>query len=126
METLAKRLKQARKLTRLSQKQAGDTVGLANGTISGYERNYRDPDTQTLFELADLYEISIDWLLGRDSFQQENADLTTEMNKRLKQYGMTQSSLLDIERWKRMGEKEWKELEHYFKYITDTAQYGDD
>lgn len=40
------------------------TLGISNGTLSGYERNYRDPDTEVLSKLASIYEVSVDWLTG--------------------------------------------------------------
>lgn len=66
MSDLGARLKQARENKRLTQQEVADKFGVSNGAISGYERNYRDPDSDTLAQLADLYEVSLDWLKGRD------------------------------------------------------------
>lgn len=66
MSDLGARLKQARENKRLTQQEVADKFGVSNGTISGYERNYRDPDSDTLAQLADLYDVSLDWLKGRD------------------------------------------------------------
>jgi transcriptional regulator with XRE-family HTH domain len=65
MAVLGKRLKVAREKKRLSQIEAAKLLGISNGTLSGYERNYRDPDTQTLEKMANLFEVSTDYLLGR-------------------------------------------------------------
>lgn len=65
MSNLGRRLKGAREKIRLTQQQVADKLGISNGTLSGYERNYRDPDTVTLNNLAALYEVSVDYLLGR-------------------------------------------------------------
>lgn len=62
---LGDRLKKARTWKKLSQMDAAKKIGISNGTLSGYERNYRDPDTDTLYKMADLYEVSVDWLVGR-------------------------------------------------------------
>lgn len=67
MGDLGSRLKQARENKRLTQQEVADKFGVSNGAISGYERNYRDPDSDTLAQLADLYEVSLDWLKGRDT-----------------------------------------------------------
>jgi transcriptional regulator with XRE-family HTH domain len=63
MKTLGERLKKAREEMRLSQLDAAKKIGISNGTLSGYERNYRDPDTNTLKLISELYEVSLDWLL---------------------------------------------------------------
>jgi len=61
---LGKRLKQARKNKGLTQDYVAKILGTTYQTISNYERGIRDPDTDSLTRLANLYEISIDWLLG--------------------------------------------------------------
>jgi len=63
---LGSRLKKAREKKRLTQHQVAAILGVSNGAISGYERNYRDPDSEMLKKMADLYEVSIDWLYDRD------------------------------------------------------------
>ena len=65
MKTLGSRLKDAREAKRYTQKHAAEILGISNGTLSGYERNYRDPDTTTLNKMAELYEVKVDWLLGK-------------------------------------------------------------
>lgn len=63
---LGDRLKAERERKGWSQIFVADKVGITNTVLSNYERNYRDPDTDTLKKLADLYEVSIDSLLGRE------------------------------------------------------------
>lgn len=65
MRVLGKRLKEARKNAGYKQIDAAKKLGISNGTLSGYERNYRDPDTDILNEMANLYGVSTDWLLGK-------------------------------------------------------------
>ncbi|MFD1126594.1 helix-turn-helix domain-containing protein [Paenibacillus provencensis] len=65
MSSLGARLKKARESKRLTQQEVANHLGVSNGAISGYERNYRDPDTEILKKLADLYEVSLDWLHDR-------------------------------------------------------------
>src|SRR5690625_5614034 len=64
MSILAKRLKEARNKAGLKQIDAAKKQGISNGTLSGYERDYRDPDTEILHKMANLYDVSVDWLLG--------------------------------------------------------------
>ena len=65
MTILGKRLKQARKNKGLTQDYVAKIIGTTYQTISNYERGTRDPDTESLTRLANLYETSIDYLLGR-------------------------------------------------------------
>ncbi|WP_051250489.1 helix-turn-helix domain-containing protein [Paenibacillus harenae] len=73
MRTLGERLKHARVKKRYTQIQVAKKLDISNGAISGYERDYRDPDTVTLKKLADLYEVTPNWLLGKE--EQDSADL---------------------------------------------------
>jgi len=63
--TLGERLKKARESKRFTQIEVARKLGISNGAISGYERDYRDPDTETLIKLAELYEVSPNWLLNK-------------------------------------------------------------
>lgn len=73
METLGSRLKEARERKRLTQLQVAERLGISNGTLSGYERNYRDPDTNTLAELAKIYGVTTDYLMtGKENGELHN------------------------------------------------------
>lgn len=65
MSNLGSRLKKARLYKKFTQRMVASKVGVSIGTISGYERSYREPDSQILMKLADLYQVSLDWLYGR-------------------------------------------------------------
>ena len=71
MSNLGARLKKARENKRLTQHQVAQMLGVSHGAISGYERNYRDPDSEMLNKMADLYDVSIDWLYDRDEKESE-------------------------------------------------------
>lgn len=72
MKVLGYRLKLARQHKNMTQMEAAEKLGISNGTLSGYERNYRDPDTETLAKLAELYGVSVDWLTGRTDHPNSN------------------------------------------------------
>lgn len=47
------------------QKDVADYLNLAVATVSNYEKNVRMPDLETLVKLAELYDVSTDYLLQR-------------------------------------------------------------
>lgn len=66
MSLLGDRLKQARERRKFTQAETIKTLGLGGHSIlSRYERGLRDPDPTTLARLANLYDVSVDWLVGR-------------------------------------------------------------
>ena len=61
------RLRQARTEKNLTQAELAKMLSLGESTISFYEANKREPDYETLQKLADLLDVSLDWLLGRSN-----------------------------------------------------------
>jgi transcriptional regulator with XRE-family HTH domain len=59
------RLKELRKHRKLTQEELGNVINVTKVSISGYENGNRTPDTETLQKLADFFEVSVDYLLGR-------------------------------------------------------------
>lgn len=64
---LGNRLKRAREKKGYSQRDVAKWLGITSSSLSNYERGDRDPDTTILVRLADLYEVTTDYLLGRDN-----------------------------------------------------------
>ncbi|WP_126428793.1 helix-turn-helix domain-containing protein [Brevibacillus marinus] len=65
MKSLGLMLRSAREKKGLIQKEAAAKAGISNVTLSQYENDVRTPDPLTLAKLADIYEVSVDFLLGR-------------------------------------------------------------
>ena len=65
-EQFGKRLKSLRNKRKISQKDFGKIFGVAESTIGMYERNERKPDFVLLTKFADYFEVTTDFLLGRD------------------------------------------------------------
>ena len=64
LENLGSRLSAVREALGLKQSSIGDTVGCSNGAFSLYERNKRHPPLHVLYNLCELYGLSVDYLLG--------------------------------------------------------------
>jgi transcriptional regulator with XRE-family HTH domain len=64
---LGKRLCEARELKKLKQIDVAPLIGITSQALSNYERGDRDPDTDTLNKLAGIYNVTVDYLLGRDT-----------------------------------------------------------
>ncbi|WP_433595159.1 helix-turn-helix domain-containing protein [Lysinibacillus xylanilyticus] len=65
METLGKRIKYLREKDKISQIEFAKKIGVSNAVLSRYESGDRKPDYDTLQLIADFFEVSIDYLLGR-------------------------------------------------------------
>jgi transcriptional regulator with XRE-family HTH domain len=67
MNVIGKRLREARERKDLKQTEVNKKTGINNKTLSGYENGVSEPDSETLKTLSELYEVSIDWLMGIDN-----------------------------------------------------------
>ncbi|EAD5766071.1 transcriptional regulator [Listeria innocua] len=65
LSIIGDRLKETRISRNLTQKEVADKLNITIGAVSGYERGYREPNLTTLHKLADLYNVFVDYLLGR-------------------------------------------------------------
>lgn len=76
---LGSRLKKLRIEKKLTQEELGKIVNVTKVSISGYENGNRNPDTETLENLADFFEVSVDYLLGRtDQLKPIESDIDIE------------------------------------------------
>lgn len=62
MNNNLKKLRQERKLTQIAVQMK---TGIEQALISKFENGERVPPTETLIVLADFYNVSIDYILGR-------------------------------------------------------------
>ena len=66
------RLKELRKKANLTQIEFAKRFNIANGTVGNWESGNRQPDYKTLNEIANFFNVSVDYLLGRSDKQYSN------------------------------------------------------
>ena len=60
------RLKKLRKLNNYTQEDLAKLLGITAGAVGLYEQNRREPDNNTVKQLARIFNVTIDYLLGFD------------------------------------------------------------
>jgi len=68
------RLTALRKQKKLLQADLANKIGIARATYGAYEQGTRQPDFETLEKIADYFDVSTDYLLGRTN----TPELTTK------------------------------------------------
>lgn len=66
------RLKELRKKKGVSQQKLAMDLNVNQNTISRYETGEREADYKTLIMIADYFDVSIDYLLGRTNKKETN------------------------------------------------------
>lgn len=61
------RIAQLREQKGWTQEEVSTSIGISRAALSHYEKSRRKPDFETLLQLADLFQVSIDYLIGRRS-----------------------------------------------------------
>lgn len=58
------RLRRIRERRRMDRKALGELCGLSKCAISRYERGERVPDINTAMKIADVFDVTLDYLCG--------------------------------------------------------------
>ena len=64
-EILAKRLRECRKAKGMTQMQAATLCDITEKAYQNYELMTREPRIEILVRIADLFDVSLDYLTGR-------------------------------------------------------------
>lgn len=62
------RLREARMKRSFTQQRLADTLDIALRSYQCYETGTRTPNYALLVHIADILDVSIDWLMGRDEW----------------------------------------------------------
>lgn len=64
MSTIGERIKKARELRNMTQSQLGEKLGVTGVTVMRYEKGQREPNIETIFNMAEKLNVSASYLLG--------------------------------------------------------------
>ena len=86
MSTFGERLKMLRKSKKITQQQLADLLFVNKSSISRYESNSQLPESSQLQKLADYFDVSLDYLVGRTDIRNysESVKVDSKKNELLK------------------------------------------
>lgn len=64
---IEERIKSLREERKITQQELAQYLGVTQKTISNYEKGERSPDPETLKKIADYFDVTVDYLLGRSN-----------------------------------------------------------
>ena len=71
-------IKSLRKERKISQQILAAAIGVSRSTIAMWETDGSQPDIEAINRLADYFNVSVDYLLGRDVQPQKNSPAPPE------------------------------------------------
>ena len=79
-------IKKHRVLKELTQKELADLLDVSPSTVGMYEQNRRIPDAEILVKISNIFNVTVDYLLGNSDqkkeqyyFDNETAELAQEL-----------------------------------------------
>lgn len=75
---VGERLRELRRIKGMTQLQLAREVGLSASAIGMYEQGRREPDNDTLARLCALFDVSSDFLLGKERYTEQDLDEVIE------------------------------------------------
>ena len=86
--TFGEKIAGIRKSAGLSQEQFGEMFGVSRQSVSKWESDQTLPELATMIKIADLFDVSVDYLLGRENLKTQDAEKvfkkTVQSNKQFK------------------------------------------
>ena len=95
------RLKELHSVYSFTQTDLATSLKQSKKTISNYETGTRSPSLNTLVDIANLFNVSIDWLLGRDITNDKRPEDIIKENaerKRLERITKLKQELAELEK----------------------------
>ncbi|MGB9813487.1 MAG: helix-turn-helix domain-containing protein [Thermovenabulum sp.] len=86
-KTLGQKLRELRENKGWTQLYAAKIFGITNGALSNYERDERIPDAKMLKKFAEIYEVSLDYLLDTTIPEEEEKTIDDEINEIMRELG---------------------------------------
>lgn len=91
-----------------SQQALADALGVAQSTIANWEGGRREPNYALTCRLADLFHVTLDYLLGRS--EEENGGVVTDAQVRAAVWGARSALPRDVE------DELWEDVQEYARY----------
>ena len=95
VKVFAKRMTELRRKKGITQKQAALSLGISQALLSHYENGVRECGLDFLVKAAKFYDVSCDYLLGREKKEKAVVTLATKEKQRLRAADYILFDLLD-------------------------------
>lgn len=127
MEKFGKRLESLREKHDMTKKEVSFKLGFTANVYGSYERGDRRPSLETIIKLSDMYNVSIDYLIRGEEFQNNspsNINISTleRLIQSFYQAGIDNPYVLRMEEWDYLTEDDFRELTNHFEWVVQKAK----
>ncbi|MBR1529453.1 MAG: helix-turn-helix transcriptional regulator [Oscillospiraceae bacterium] len=93
---LATQMKKLRHQKGLTQQELADYLHVSKGTVGMWETGRREPDIEILSRLADFYQVSVDYLIGREQISDIQQTMLAETIRQIETLNQLKEQLKEI------------------------------
>lgn len=126
MDKFGLRLENLREQYGYTKKEVSFKLGFSANVYGSYEREERRPSFETLIKLADLYDVSLDYLIrGKEYSSEETSDDINAFKTILKHFneqGFDKPFIIDHEKWIILNKRDLEELSNHFEWVVTKAR----
>lgn len=121
------RLENLREKSGYTKRDISLLLGFTANVYGSYERGDRRPALETIIKLADIYGVSLDYLIRGEEYQQ-GTDCTTNQKKfqalihYFRNAGIEKPYFLQLEKWRLLNEYDLMEINNHFEWVVHKAR----
>lgn len=109
---MVKNLRLLREERGFSQQRLAEMLNISQQAVFKYEKTSNEPDISTLIKIADIFGVTVDYLIGNSEIREKNAKLGTAI--------LTESELSHISRWRKLPEDVRENIDVLIESISKT------
>lgn len=94
---MVENLRLLREEQHLSQQKLAEMLNMSQQTVFKYEKTPNEPDISTLIKLADIFDVTVDYLIGNSEIKEKNVKLNAVM--------LTERETDHIRHWRELPEE---------------------
>lgn len=107
---LGNRIKLLREENDIKQKDLADYLNIGKSTLSQYESNQRIPSDEIKNKIADYFNVSLDYLMGKSNIKESAEDILKDKNNTI---ALHNANGIDEE----LPYEAKKEIENFIEYV---------
>ena len=100
---MVKNLRLLREEKGISQQKLADMLNISQQAVFKYEKTASEPDISTLIKLADIFDVTVDFLIGNGEIVQKSGALNAVM--------LTESEIDHVKQWRTFSENTKEEID---------------
>lgn len=122
MDKFGLRLENLREKHGYTKKEISLMLGFSPNVYGTYEREERRPSLETLVNLAEIYNVSLDYLIRGTEYTkeaQEEIKIVYELLSLFEEKNIKHPYILAIDKWRTLTKEDFIELTNHFEWVVN-------